>query len=232
MRSIVVLLALSLPFALSACDQKPAEKPDAQPVAKSDAPSANDQAKQVEVAAKTEEPKAPEPEVLPPPKPNDVVLDHEVKLLDGTTKKLSDYRGKLLLVVNTASACGLTPQYAELQQLYATYKDKGLEVLAFPSNDFGGQEPGTPAEIRAFVDAEYSVEFTMFDKVVTKGDAKDPIYKTLTEETGEGIKGELAWNFTKFLVDPQGRVIQRFEPPVRPLDPQVVAAIEHLLPGA
>jgi glutathione peroxidase len=164
--------------------------------------------------------------------PNDVVLDHEVKLLDGTTKKLSDYRGKALLVVNTASACGLTPQYAELQQLYATYKDKGLEVLACPSNDFGGQEPGTPAEIRAFVDAEFSVEFTMFDKVVTKGDAKAPLYKTLTEQTGEGIKGELAWNFTNFLVDPQGRVIQRFEPPVRPMDPQVIAAIEHLLRGA
>lgn len=226
MRSLVVSLALLVPLALSGCDAKPTEKSAAQP-AKSEAP---EQPKQ-EVAAKTEEPKPAEPEVPPPPKPNDVVLDHEVKLLDGTSKKLSDYRGKALLVVNVASACGLTPQYAELQQLYATYKDKGLEVLAFPSNDYGGQEPGTPQEIRAFVDTEYSVEFTMFDKVATKGDAKAPLYKTLTEETGDGIKGELAWNFTKFLVDPQGRVIQRFEPPVRPLDPTIVAAIEHALPN-
>lgn len=226
MRSIVASFALVLPLSLAACDAKqPADTPQA---------AKPDDQKQEQVAAKTDEqkPATPEPQVTPPPKPNDVVLDHEVKLLDGTTKKLSDYRGKTLLVVNTASACGLTPQYAELQQLYATYKDKGLEILAFPSNDFGGQEPGTAEDIRTFVDTEYSVEFTMFDKVVTKGDEKAPLYKTLTEDTGEGIKGELAWNFTKFLVDPQGRVIQRFEPPVRPLDPQVVAAIEHVLPGA
>ena len=230
MRSIVVVsLALLLP--LSACDAKPAEKTEAKQAAKSEAP-ATEPAKQVEVAAKTDEAKPAEPELPPVAKPNDVVLDHEVKLLDGTSKKLSDYRGKTLLIVNTASACGLTPQYAELQQLYATYKDKGLEVLAFPSNDFGGQEPGTPVEIRSFVDTEYKVEFTMFDKVVTKGDEKAPLYKTLTEQTGDGIKGELAWNFTKFLVDPQGRVIQRFEPPVKPMDPQVIAAIEHVLPGA
>jgi glutathione peroxidase len=233
MRSFAVSLALSLPlvlpFALGACDAKQPTKADAPTAAK-----AENEQDEKQVAAKIDEqkPAEPEPQVPVPAKPNDVVLDHEVKLLDGTTKKLSDYRGKTLLVVNTASACGLTPQYAELQQLYATYKDKGLEILAFPSNDFGGQEPGTALDIRKFVDTEYSVEFTMFDKVVTKGDGKAPLYKTLTEETGEGIKGELAWNFTKFLVDPQGRVIQRFEPPVRPLDPQVVAAIEHVLPGA
>lgn len=226
MRSIAVSLTFVLSFTLGCGAKEPvATKSDAQPTAK--AP----EQKPTEVPAADAKPAEPEPQVAPPPKPNDVTLDHEVKLLDGTHKSLADYRGKTLLVVNVASACGYTPQYAELQQLYATYKDKGLEVLAFPSNDFGGQEPGSALDIRTFVDTEYSVEFTMFDKIVTKGDGQAPIYKTLTEETGDGIKGEIKWNFTKFLVDPQGRVIQRFEPPVRPMDPQLVAAIEHVLPA-
>jgi glutathione peroxidase len=229
MRSIVISLMLAVPLTLIGCDAK---QPTA---AKSDAqPAASEPEKKTTEVAPAEKPTEAKPAVViaAPAKPNDVTLDHKVKLLDGSEKSLADYRGKTLLVVNVASACGFTPQYAELQQLYATYKDKGLEVLAFPSNDFGGQEPGSALDIRTFVDTEYSVEFTMFDKVVTKGDGKAPIYKTLTEETGEGIKGEINWNFTKFLVDTQGRVIQRFEPPVGPLDPQIVAAIEHVLPGA
>lgn len=232
MRSVFVSLLLMLPLTMIGCEAKQpvAAKSDAQPAAQ---PDAKADAKAPEATKPAEAKPAEKPVDVPPaPKPNDVLLDHEVKLLDGSAKSLADYRGKALLVVNTASACGFTPQYAELQQLYATYKDKGLEVLAFPSNDFGGQEPGSALDIRTFVDAQYSVEFTMFDKVVTKGDGKAPIYKTLTEETGEGIKGEINWNFTKFLVDPQGRVIARFEPPVGPLDPQIVAAIEHVLPGA
>ena len=166
------------------------------------------------------------------PTPNDAVVDHAVKLLDGTEKDLSDYRGKVLLVVNTASECGYTPQYADLQQLYGTYKDRGLEVLAFPSNDFGGQEPGTPEQIREFVDSKYSVEFEMFDKVVIKGPDKAPLYKTLTEQTAEGIRGEVEWNFTKFLVDPQGRVVQRFDSSVGPTAPELLEAIERVLPSA
>ena len=158
------------------------------------------------------------------------VLDHQVQLLDGSSKSLADYRGKALLVVNTASQCGFTPQYAQLQELYATYKDQGLEVLAFPSNDFGEQEPGTAEEIRAFVDKEFDVEFEMFAKVATKGAEQAPLYKTLTEDTGEGISGEIGWNFTKFLVDPEGHVIQRFEPSVSPTDPTVIAALEKVLP--
>ncbi len=165
-------------------------------------------------------------------KPNDVVVDHEVALLDGTSKKLSDYRGKALLVVNTASECGFTPQYADLQQVYAKYKEKGLEVLAFPSNDFGGQEPGSAEQIRTFVDGEYQVEFEMFDKVHAKGGEISPLYKTLSEQTGEGIKGEVKWNFTKFLVDPQGKVVARFEPDTKPTDDEVIAAIERVLPAS
>jgi len=105
-------------------------------------------------------------------------------------------------------------------------------VLAFPSNDFGGQEPGTSEQIREFVDSKYSVEFEMFDKVVIKGDDKTPLYKTLTEATADGIKGEVQWNFTKFLVDPEGRVVQRFDSAVEPTDPSVIAAIERVLPKA
>jgi glutathione peroxidase len=229
MRSAVLLLALMS----VACEAK-------QPVADK-TPLAADQAEQAEqaeqeepVVADSTEPPAelPGDHVPPPVVPNAVILDHQVKLLSGEAKSLADYRGKVLLVVNTASECGYTPQYAGLQVLYGKYKDKGLEVIAFPSNDFGGQEPGTPEQIEAFVHSEYAVEFEMFDKVVTKGDDKHPLYRTLTEATGEGIKGEIAWNFTKFLVDPQGRVIRRFEPFVEPLDPELTAAIEHVLPGA
>jgi glutathione peroxidase len=162
--------------------------------------------------------------------PNDVVLDHEVAMLDGSKKSLADYRGKAVLVVNTASECGYTPHYADLQEVYTKYKDEGLEVVAFPSNDFGGQEPGGSEEIRTFVDREYSVEFPMFDKVHAKGPDISPVYKTLAQESGDGIRGEVKWNFTKFLVDPEGKVVARFEPPVRPNDPQVLAEIERVLP--
>nr|WP_323137353.1 glutathione peroxidase [Paraliomyxa miuraensis] len=160
------------------------------------------------------------------------MVEHTVKLIDGADKSLADYRGRALLVVNTASECGYTPQYADLQELYAKYKERGLEVLAFPSNDFGGQEPGTPDEIRQFVDSKYHVEFEMFDKVAIKGSDKAPLYKTLTEETAEGIRGEVEWNFTKFLVDPEGRVVGRFESGVSPTSPEVVAAVEAVLPKA
>jgi glutathione peroxidase len=166
-----------------------------------------------------------------PFKPNDVKLEHDVTTLDGKPASLKDYRGKAVLVVNTASQCGLTPQYAGLQKLYNELQPKGFEVLAFPSDDFGNQEPGDAEQIRGFVDEKFSVEFTMFDKVHAKGPEISPLYKTLTEETGEGIKGEVKWNFTKFVVDKQGRVVARFEPEVEPDDPQLRAAIDAALAG-
>jgi glutathione peroxidase len=135
-------------------------------------------------------------------------------------------------VVNTASECGFTPQYADLQEVYAKYRQRGLEVLAFPSNDFGAQEPGTPEEIQAFVDREYDVEFEMFEKVHAKGDDISPVYETLSRQTGEGIRGEVKWNFTKFLVDPTGKVVARFEPDTKPNAPEVLAAIERILPAS
>lgn len=238
MRTTLLLLAV----ALAACDGKDASGTDTKKTAdakQADAKPAT--AKPATADAKPATAKPSEPAAAPSEPAaaaaadavaSGPVLDHEVKLLDGTTKSLADYRGKALLVVNTASECGFTPQYADLQEVYAKYKDRGLEVLAFPSNDFGGQEPGTPEDIRKFVDSKYSVEFEMFDKVVIKGDDKAPLYETLTEQTPEGIKGDVEWNFTKFLVDPQGRVVKRFESPVSPTDPQVIAAIEAVLPKA
>lgn len=227
MRITLLLLAVTL----VACDAKDtgAEAPKTAAATKPAAATKTaDDAKAASANAVVAEPEAAEPD--PTATATGPVLDHEVKLLDGRDKSLADYRGKALLVVNTASECGFTPQYADLQAVYAKYKDRGLEVLAFPSNDFGAQEPGTPEEIRAFVDKQYSVEFEMFDKVVIKGDEKTPLYKTLTEETPEGIKGEVKWNFTKFLVDAEGRVVQRFESGVSPSDPKVTAAIEQVLP--
>jgi len=157
------------------------------------------------------------------------LIDHEVKRLDGTPVKLSDYRGKSLLIVNTASFCGYTQQYADLKALQTRYEAKGFTVLAFPCNDFGGQEPGSPEEIKSFCKARFDVNFPLFEKVHAKGPKKSPLYKTLTEESAEGIKGEVRWNFTKFLVNPKGEVVARFESSVNPNSAPVHKAIEASL---
>lgn len=161
---------------------------------------------------------------------NTPIYEVPLRALDGQEHTLAEYAGKVMLIVNTASQCGFTPQYAGLQKLYGSYRGKGLEVLAFPSDDFGHQEPGDAEEIRKFVDDKFQVEFTMFDKVHATGPEISPLYKTLSEQTGEGIRGEVKWNFTKFVVDPEGRVVARFEPDVEPDDPRVIAAIEAALP--
>jgi len=158
------------------------------------------------------------------------VIEHTVQTLKGETVALSTYRGKALLIVNTASECGYTPQYDGLEKLYQAYKDRGLVVLGFPSNDFGGQEPGTAEEIGAFCRKNYGVTFPLFAKVHAKGAEIAPLYKTLTEDTGAGIRGEVRWNFTKFLVDPKGDVVARFEPKVEPQARELVAAVEKALP--
>ena len=160
------------------------------------------------------------------------VITHVVETLDGGQQDLGELRGKAVLIVNTASECGFTPQYAKLQELYGRYKDRGLVVLGFPSNDFGGQEPGDAEAIKSFVASEYAIDFPMMAKVHAKGPEIAPLYQTLTEETGEGLSGEVKWNFTKFLIDPQGKVIARFESPVDPMSPEVVAAVESALPAA
>ena len=158
------------------------------------------------------------------------VIDHEVKALNGETVNLADYRGKAMLIVNTASRCGFTPQYAGLQELHEAYGERGLIVVGFPSNDFGGQEPGTSEEIASFCQKNYGVSFPMMAKVHAKGDEKAPIYQTLTEQTSDDIRGEVKWNFTKFLVDTDGNVVSRFGSRVKPMSEELTAAVEGVLP--
>ena len=159
------------------------------------------------------------------------IYELTVETIDGKKKKLSDFKGKALLIVNTASQCGYTPQYATLQRLYTKFASQGFEVLAFPSNDFGGQEPGGSSEIKTFCEGRYKTTFPLFAKVHARGAAKAPLYRYLTEATGAGVKGEVRWNFTKFLVSSTGRVVQRFESGVDPMAPAVVAAVKKHLPA-
>jgi glutathione peroxidase len=151
-----------------------------------------------------------------------------LNLNDGTPKKLADYRGKVLLVVNTASKCGYTKQYAPMEQLYQKYKDRGFEVLAFPANNFMGQEPGTNEEIRAFCTAKFNTTFPLFAKISVKGDDIHPFYKYLT--TLPGFEGDISWNFNKFLVDASGKVVARFGTRVDPMSEEVTKKLEEILP--
>lgn len=148
--------------------------------------------------------------------------------IDGQPMPFDYYRGQVLLIVNVASQCGYTPQYAGLEALYTKYKDQGLVVVGFPANNFGGQEPGTNQEIKTFCSRKYNVTFPLYSKISVKGTDQAPLYKFLVKEDPTH-SGEIKWNFTKFLVDRNGNVVRRFESAVTPDDPQVVAAIEKLL---
>lgn len=145
------------------------------------------------------------------------VYSFDVKKIDGTTVSLNDYKGKVLLIVNTASKCGFTPQYTELQALFEKYKDQGLEILGFPCNQFMNQEPGTESEIQSLCQLNYGVSFQMFAKVNVNGKDAHPLFTYLTEQA-PGILGLKAvkWNFTKFLVDRNGKVVERFSPSTNP----------------
>lgn len=161
------------------------------------------------------------------------VLKHTVKDIDGKSVALTQYQGDVLLIVNTASKCGLTPQYEGLEGTYQKYKEQGFKVLAFPANQFGGQEPGTDAEIKEFCTGKYNVTFPVFSKIVVKGDGIDPLYQYLTsKETDPKFAGEIGWNFAKFLVNRKGEVIARFDPREKPDSPKVTAAIEAALTEA
>jgi glutathione peroxidase len=149
--------------------------------------------------------------------------------IDGTPAPLANYKGKVVLVVNVASQCGYTPQYSALEATYEKYKDQGFVILGFPANNFGAQEPGTNEEIKTFCTRKYSVTFPMYSKLSVKGTDQSPLYAYLTKETGKGITGDIKWNFTKFLVDRNGNVVQRFEPAVTPDSKEVVSAIEKQL---
>jgi glutathione peroxidase len=160
------------------------------------------------------------------------VHDIAVKTLNGKDASLGDLAGNTLLVVNVASQCGLTPQYAGLQRLYDQYSKRGFAVVGFPCNQFGAQEPGSPEEIGEFCTANYGVTFPMFEKIEVNGPGRHPLYAELTEVPDEsGEAGDIQWNFEKFLIGPDGSVIARFRPLTEPEDPAIVAAIEANLPG-
>lgn len=150
-----------------------------------------------------------------------------MKSLEGKEKPLSDFKGKVVMVVNTASFCGYTPQYKDLEALYKQYQSKGFVILGFPANNFGKQEPGTDKDIATFCERNYGVSFPMFSKISVKGDDIHPLYKYLTTETP--FKEEIAWNFTKFLVDKKGNVVAKFPSKIKPTEKEVLAKIDELI---
>jgi len=158
------------------------------------------------------------------------IYDFTEKTITGEKKSLADYKGKALLIVNVASRCGNTPQYAGLEKLHEEYAARGLAVLGFPANEFGGQEPGTNEEIAQFCTANYGVKFDMFAKVTVKGPGIDPLFDYLTSPTTDPeFGGEIQWNFNKFLVGRDGAVVARFKPKADPTSPEVKQAIEKAL---
>jgi len=158
----------------------------------------------------------------------DSIYDIPLKDIDGKDASLKPYQGKVLLVVNVASKCGFTPQYTALESIYKKYQDQGLVVCGFPCNQFGGQEPGTDAEIKQFCSSKYDVTFPMFDKLEVNGANRHPLYVTLAGG-GSPFPGNIGWNFTKFLIGRDGKIVSRFDSKVKPDSPEVTHAIEAAL---
>ena len=162
--------------------------------------------------------------------PASTIHEFTLNSIEGQPTPLSQYKGKVVLIVNVASRCGFTPQYAGLEALYAKYKERGFVVLGFPANNFLWQEPGTNEEIKAFCTRKYNVTFPMFAKVSVKGKDKTPLYQFLTDKNANpATGGEIGWNFTKFLVDKNGKVIARFGSSVKPESAELISAIESAL---
>ena len=158
------------------------------------------------------------------------IYSFEVEDISGIKQTLADYKGKVLLIVNVASKCGHTPQYANLQNLYEKYADKGFVVLGFPANNFGQQEPGSNKEIKEFCSTNFHVTFPMFSKISVKGDDIHPLYKYLTvADTNPQFAGEITWNFNKFLIDKKGKIVARFDSGDNPESDKVIQAIEQHL---
>ncbi|HMG36127.1 MAG TPA: glutathione peroxidase [Blastocatellia bacterium] len=158
------------------------------------------------------------------------VYDFEMKNIEGKAVKLASFKGKVLLIVNVASKCGFTPQYEGLQKIYTKYHGQGFEILGFPANNFMGQEPGTDEEIKTFCSLKYNVTFPMFSKISVKGDDIHPLYKFLTDkQTDPEFGGDISWNFNKFLVGRDGKIVARFSSKDTPESEKVVQAIENAL---
>ena len=157
------------------------------------------------------------------------IYGFKVRKINGEEVSLSDYKGKALLIVNTASRCGFTPQYGELEQLYQTYKARGFEVLAFPANNFMRQEPGSNEEIKQFCDLRFKITFPLFEKIEVKGRKIHPLYRYLTEQSP--FKGKISWNFNKFVINAQGEVVARFGSRTKPTDKELIEQLEKVLPA-
>ena len=158
------------------------------------------------------------------------VYDFTLDSIDGKPTPLSSFKGKVVMLVNVASRCGYTPQYAGLESLYEAHKDQGFVIVGIPANNFMAQEPGTNAEIKTFCKSKYDVKFPMMSKISVKGDDKTPLYQFLTsKQENPKTGGEIQWNFTKFLVDRNGNIVARFEPAVTPQDPAVTSAVDAAL---
>jgi glutathione peroxidase len=158
------------------------------------------------------------------------IYDFTLKSIDGQPVRLKSYHGKVVLLVNVASKCGFTPQYAGLESVYEKYKDRGLVIVGVPANNFAQQEPGTNEEIKKFCSNKYNVSFPMMSKVSVLGEDKAPLYQFLTDKSANpSVGGDIKWNFTKFLFDRNGHPVARFEPAVKPDSPEVTAAIESTL---
>lgn len=157
------------------------------------------------------------------------VYQYELNSLEGENISLADFEGDVLLIVNTASECGYTPQYEGLQELYETYSEQNFKVLGFPANNFGGQEPGTDEEIAQFCEVNYGVSFPMFSKISVKGEDQHPLFTYLTSAENPDFTGEISWNFEKFLVDRNGNVVRRFKSNVDPMSEELTNAVAENL---
>jgi glutathione peroxidase len=158
------------------------------------------------------------------------VFDYTLSSIDGQPAPLSAFKGKVVMLVNVASRCGFTPQYSALEAIYEKYKDRGFVIVGIPANNFGAQEPGTNQEIKTFCQSKYNVKFPMMSKVSVKGDDQTPLYQFLTDKSANPkTGGDIQWNFTKFLIGPDGQILARFEPKVTPDSPEVTSAIESAL---
>jgi glutathione peroxidase len=215
----LALLTLSMTLTLGACSKKESTKAE-----ESKVPEATETADQPEAEAKpvTYDLSAEQ---------SSLIFDSSLQTLQGSDTTLASMRGKLLLVVNVASECGLTPQYEQLQAVHSEFEERGFSVVGFPCNQFGEQEPGTPEEILAFGKEHYGVSFPLMQKVETNGDARHPIYQALTQiQDAHGEAGDVQWNFEKFLISADGKQVTRFRPKTVPRDPDLLALLQSSLP--
>ena len=231
MRNLLLVTLLAAACTKAASDPAPAPAPanTPAPAAKTAAPETGPTADMFDPA------KLPPAGTAPPPvtvtKELDPVWNTPIKTLDGKSTTLAAYKGKALMLVNVASKCGNTPQYATLEALQKKYAAKGFTVIGFPCNQFGGQEPGTAQEIQTFCATNYGITFPIMEKIEVNGDTRNDIYKALTPiKDSEGYTGDIRWNFEKFVVSADGTQITRFKPKQKPDDPAVIAAVEAALP--